>query len=232
MKPIIGIVGRNDLSHTNKPTICTFENYRKAIINYGGIPILILPPQQINYYEKNPKDVTPLTIEEKEIIITQINLCDGIIMPGGSKIFEYDKFICDYCNKKYIPLLGICMGMQIMCNYNNDNKNIKIENHFSETDYKHLVKINKNSKLYDILKKEEILVNSFHNYKVPNTGNYETVGITDNIIEAVEKKENYFNIGLQWHPEKNYDKDLNSKKIFEEFIKSAKDYNKFYQKNT
>lgn len=95
------------------------------------------------------------------------------------------------------------MGMQTMCNYNNDNANIKIENHYSEKDYKHLMKINKNSKLYSILKEDEILVNSFHNYKVPNAGSYEAVGFSNDIIEAVENKENLFNIGLQWHPEKN-----------------------------
>lgn len=222
MKPIIGIIGRNDLSYLNKTTICVFENYRKAVINFGGNPILILPTQQINYYEENPKNVNRLTNEEKQMIINQLKLCNGIIMPGGIKRFEYDEFICDYCNKNNIPLLGICMGMQTMCNYNNDNTNIKIENHYSEEDYKHLVKINKNSKLYSILKKDEILVNSFHNYKVPNAGSYETVGFSDDIIEAVENKENLFNIGLQWHPEKNYDKDINTKKILEAFIKASK----------
>lgn len=222
MKPIIGIVGRNDLSYLDKSSICVFDNYRKAVINFKGIPILILPPQQINYYYTNPKDTNKLTTEEKNILKKQLDLCNGIIMPGGIKKFEYDEYICDYCNKKNIPLLGICMGMQTMCNYNNDNKNIKIDNHYFEKDYAHTVKIDKNSKLFEILKKEEILVNSFHRYKVINSGDYKVSGFNGDVIEAIEKKENLFNIGLQWHPEKNYDIDLNSKKIFEAFIKAAK----------
>jgi putative glutamine amidotransferase len=221
MKPIIGIIGRNDLSYLNKTTTCVFDNYRKAIINFGGIPILILPPQQINYYDELPKNIDNLTNDEKEMLIRQIKLCNGIILPGGVKRFEYDDFICDYCNKENIPLLGICMGMQVMCNYDNDNINIKIENHYEDIDYKHSIKIDKNSKLFDILKIDEIMVNSFHNYKVANEGSYKAVGFSKDVIEAVEKKENLFNIGLQWHPEKNYDKDLNSKKIFEAFIKSS-----------
>ena len=118
------------------------------------------------------------------------------------------------------------MGMQTMCNYNNNNINIKIidGSHKSEEDYVHKVKINKDSKLFKILNKEEILVNSFHNYQVSNCGSYEVVGICDDIIEAVEKKEDLFNIGVQWHPEKNYDKDLNSQKIFKNFIEKAKLY--------
>ena len=118
------------------------------------------------------------------------------------------------------------MGMQTMCNYNNDNYNLKIEDgsHKSENDYTHNVTINKNSKLYQILNKENIMVNSFHNYKVSNSGDYKTVAVCDDVIEAVEKKEDLFNIGLQWHPEKNYDKDLNSEQIFKAFIEAAKLY--------
>lgn len=226
MKPIIGIVGNEDYSYLNRNSIGVFENYRKAIIKYGGIPILILPPQLINYHEISLKDCLNLNEEEKEMLITQLKLCSGILIPGGTKIFEYHKFICDYCNQNKIPLLGICMGMQTMCNYNNNNINIKIidGSHKSEEDYVHKVKINKDSKLFKILNEDEILINSFHNYQVSNSGSYEVVGVCDNIIEAVEKKEDLFNIGLQWHPEKNYDKDLNSQKIFTSFIEAAKLY--------
>ena len=223
MKPIIGIVGIDDYSIKQKSTICIFENYRKAIIKYGGIPIVILPPLLIDYYKTRPKDTNKLNNEDKELLIKQINLCDGIIIPGGSKRFEHHVFICDYCNKKNIPLLGICMGMQTMCNYNNNNQNIVIENKFhnSKNNYKHLVNIKKNSKLFNILKEDKILVNSFHDYKVCNSGDYDVVGTCDDVIEAVEK-DGLFNIGLQWHPEKNYDKDLNSKKIFTSFIQTCK----------
>ena len=226
MKPIIGIVGIDDYSIKQKSTICVFDNYRKAIIKYGGISIVILPPLLIDYYKTRPKDTNKFNNEDKEILIRQINLCNGIIIPGGSKRFEHHIFICDYCNKKKIPLLGICMGMQTMCNYDNNNQNIVIENKFhnSKKDYKHLVNIEKDSKLYNILKEDKILVNSFHDYKVCNSGDYDIVGTCDDVIEAIEKKEDLFNIGLQWHPEKNYDKDLNSKKIFTNFIEAAKLY--------
>ena len=226
MKPIIGIVGIDDYSIKQKSTICVFDNYRKAIIKYGGIPIVILPPLLIDYYKTRPKDTNKFNNEDKEILIRQINLCNGIIIPGGSKRFEHHIFICDYCNKKKIPLLGICMGMQTMCNYDNNNQNIVNENKFKKKkkDYKHLVNIEKDSKLYNILKEDKILVNSFHDYKVCNSGDYDIVGTCDDVIEAIEKKEDLFNIGLQWHPEKNYDKDLNSKKIFTNFIEATKLY--------
>lgn len=223
MKPIIGIVGRSDLSTKNKSTICVFDNYRKAVLHYGGIPIVILPPQTIDYHEMTPKDSGSLTKEEKMILERQINLCDGIVMPGGNRRYEYDIYICNYCNKKQIPLLGICMGMQIMCTYDNDNQNIKNKDnsHHSEQEYKHIVTVDKDSKLFNILKETEILVNSFHNYHVANSGNYNAVAHCEDIIEAVEKKEDLFNIGVQWHPEKTFQKDINSQRLFTEFINCA-----------
>ena len=218
---IIGIVGRPFELNTNKLSIGVLESYRKVIIKSGGIPILILPPQNIDYYNKPLNEIPSLKEEEKKILEQQINLCDGILMPGGHVMHEYDKYICDYCNKNDIPLLGICMGMQVMCNYNNDNENIKVDNHYEDALYKHDVNINKDSILYSILKEENINVNSFHRYKVSNSGSYKISASKDDVIEAVEK-EGKFNIGLQWHPEKNYDIDINSKKIFKKFINACK----------
>ena len=220
---IIGIVGRPGELKTTKLNIGVLENYRKAIIKSGGVPILILPPQDIDYYNKSLEEIPSLTDEEKKILEKQIDLCDGVLMPGGTVMHEYDKYICDYCNRNDIPLLGICMGMQVMCNYNNDNKNIKIENesHYEDALYKHDVNINKDSILYSILEKDNIMVNSYHKYKVSNNGSYKISATKDDIIEAVEK-DGKFNIGLQWHPEKNYDNDVNSRKIFKKFISVCK----------
>lgn len=224
---IIGIVGRCGLSQFNKTSIEVFDNFRIATIKSGGNPILILPPQTIEYYNLSPKETPKLTDKEKQILDEQLKLCHGIIMPSGTKRFEYDNYICDYCNKNKIPLLGICMGMQIMCNYDNENINIKIEDnsHYSTDLYKHDVKIDKSSKLYQILNEESIQVNSWHHYCVSNSGSYKIAAKNNDIIEAVEKEGN-FNIGFQWHPEKNIDNDINSQKIFKAFIDSAIEYKK------
>lgn len=219
---IIGIVGRPNISVGGKNNIMVLEEYRKVVLEYGCIPILILPTQNIDYYVKKLDEIDKLTDKEKEMINKQINLCDGIIMPGGNKTYEYDKYICEYCNKNDIPLLGICMGMQVMCNYDNDNKNIKIEDgsHSSNDIYKHDVNILRDSKLYEIIGSDSIKVNSYHNYKVSSSGSYRVSAICDGIIEAVEK-EGRFNIGVQWHPERLMD-DTNSKKLFKKFINSLK----------
>ena len=153
------------------------------------------------------------------MLVQQINLCDGIIMPGGEVSYYYDKYICEYCNKIDKPLLGICMGMQIMCNYDNDNKNIKIEDGIDRNEpFNHNINIDKNSILYNILNEENIIVNSYHSYKVSSSGSYRVSARNNDVIEAVEK-DGKFNIGVQWHPEKDLE-DINNQKLFKKFIDS------------
>lgn len=224
MRPIIGIVGRPGISgEDNLKLILSTDETRKAIVNHGGIPIIITPTQNMIYH-KNLE--TPLTLEDMEILDTQISLCDGLVMPGGYRIYYYDKYICQKANELNIPLLGICMGMQIMCNYNNDNKNYKVEGHrSSEENFKHEVTLDKKSKLYEIIQEEKILVNSFHSYTVQNSGSYTISALADGkVIEAVEKKDSLFNIGIQWHPEKL--NDTPSDKILDAFISATREYNK------
>ena len=217
MKPIIGVPARPYLTDNNRNVLCILETIRSAIIQNGGIPIVITPTKNMVYLNNREEE---LLAEDKEMLNAQISLCDGILMPGGDRIYNYDRYICEVANNKGMPLLGICMGMQVMCNYNNDNKNIKIEGHKEPTStYVHNVEIDKKSKLYNILQKEDILVNSLHGYRVPNAGEYTIVAKCNNIIEAVEKESHNFNIGVQWHPEKDIDD--NGNKLISAFIKAC-----------
>lgn len=219
-RPIIGVVARPYTTDNNRQVLCILENVRRHILRAGGIPLIILPTKDIVYI--NNKEST-LTDEDKEILESQINMCDGILMPGGDKIYFYDKYICKKVNEKDMPLLGICMGMQVMCNYNNDNINIKIEGHKKPDDqYVHQVNILKDSKLYNIINEEKIMVNSLHGYMVPNSGDYSIAAKSSNVIEAVEKKDKLFNIGVQWHPERN--DDAPSCKIIDAFVDACKIY--------
>ena len=122
-KPIIGIVARSDINKTNRNCMIALDRYRLAIIRNGGIPIIILPTQNIVYEDLRVSQVSQLTSEEQEDIIKQIKLCDGILIPGGDKIYYYDTFIAKYCLDNNIPLLGVCMGMQIMGIVDNEDFN-------------------------------------------------------------------------------------------------------------
>lgn len=219
-RPVIGVVARPYTTDNNRQVLCILESIRRNILNAGGIPIIILPTQDMVYINNKENILTDI---DKEILDAQINMCDGILMPGGDKIYFYDKYICEKANEKDLPLLGICMGMQVMCNYNNDNRNIFIEGHKNpEEKYVHSVDIDINSKLYSIIGENKINVNSLHRTKVPNSGNYNIVATSNDVIEAVEKKDKLFNIGVQWHPERT--DDAPSKKIINAFVDACKTY--------
>lgn len=236
--PVIGIPIRYDYSkERNRSIIYIYETLRRVIQKAGGDIYIIIPIQDVDYMKTKNSDFPPLTNEEKIKINKILDYCDGLFLPGGSKFTPFDRYILDYAIKKDIPTLGVCLSMQMMSCYLEDINLVKNEtdiNHNQEDseEYSHNVKIDKNSKLYSILEQEEIMVNSFHNYHAEENHIYKTVAKADDgIIEALEYPNATFNIGVQWHPEKNYDSDVNSKLIIDYFIKEASRYHRFKESN-
>lgn len=231
-KPIIGIVGRSDISREEYNTICCFESVRRSIVKKGGIPILILPNQDLEYETSKPKDIDRLTFEEKEELKKVIDLCDGIIMPGTYKLFEYDRFIYEYALNKDIPMLGLCGGMQLMGLVDNDDaesKEILIKNntdiiHFQKgIKYVHKINIVEGTLLSKIINKKELEINSRHNFHLDKIKTLKVSAYSeDGFIEAVEKPDKKFVLGVQWHPESMLEYDEDSNKIFDAFITSCK----------
>ena len=223
MKPIIGIVTRTTLRDNGVRLDSINMMSRRAVIKNGGIPVGILPTQDINYYDTERDDLKPLTNNEKESIIEELKLCDGILMQGGNRWYEYDEFILNYCIKHDIPCLAICMSMQLLNNielYNAGVESIreKVGGHVSEEDYVHNVTISEDSILYKILGKNKIKVNSLHTYAIKESKINVSAVSEDGIIEALEYPNKKFIVGLQWHPEKMIDYDENSNKIIKYFI--------------
>ncbi len=224
MRPLIGIVGR--INSIDKNKISINDEYRRIIVEYGGNVFTILPPSFINYGETKFNDLPPLSEEEKNMLIQQLDMCDGILIPGGNKMLNSDFFILDYAIKKDIPILGICLGMQVMVNYkrpvwNEPNIESGINHNVKDGSLVHFVTIDKNSKLYKILNEETFMVNSIHNYHAVASFYYKTVGYSeDGLIEAIEMESNTFNIGVQWHPEKMPGE--NGKKLISSFVEAAK----------
>ena len=89
--------------------------------------------------------------------------------------------------------------------------------------YKHKVRIEKNSLLYEVLGKTELKVNSLHGGQVTDPGKYRIVAHSnDGLIEGMEYTKNRFNLGVQWHPEFLWKEDESANRIFSAFIDSSK----------
>ena len=196
----IGIIGRknNDKITFNKEIIA-------VIVKYGFIPLGIIVDFE-NDSDKEFIKIKPL-----------IDLCSGIILQGGSDYYDIDIVITKYLYKNNIPTLGICLGMQTMAMAFNGIMG-EIDNHKSDKLYVHNVDIDKKSKLYVILKKDKIRVNSRHHSYIAKTDL--KISGQDNIIEAIEDNNKDFFIGVQWHPETLMDE--NSILLFNYYFSTIK----------
>ncbi|MBQ8193146.1 MAG: gamma-glutamyl-gamma-aminobutyrate hydrolase family protein [Bacilli bacterium] len=196
----IGIIARDEKINETNIQAVTKNNlkYLHNKCNYIGI---------LNY-DNSPIDTEILSI------------CDGIIIQGGSDIYPYHFQILDYAIKNNIPILGICMGHQIIglysINSNTDNDLIKISNHYNKEKL-HTIKTISGSVINKLLG-DTHLVNSRHLEAVDKVKSpFKVTAMSeDNIIEAIEYiDDEHFVIGVQFHPE-----DLdNTENLYNYFIK-------------
>lgn len=138
---------------------------------------------------------------------------------------NYEFIIAKYCYENNIPVLGICAGQNaiaealggFICRISNPEK------HYASRDYVHSIKIDKNSKFYSIIGKEEIMVNSLHTNTIDTCPNLDKVAFCeDGYADVIESKDKDFYIGVRFHPEDLYKKDDNINNIFKNFIQECK----------
>lgn len=236
-KPIIGIISSRSEDSNPFLTKTSFnETYVKRIIEAGGIPIgIIFPNDEFN------TDV--------------LDLCDGFVMQGGLNIYSSNINTVHYAflNKK--PILGICMGFQTMAGYEYLRSKYgmftykDVSSFFKpedEVDFiekktghdelnpfylskieksKHMVLLDKNSKLANIFEKTYLNMPSVHSWCVKDdvfvkNTIYKVVGRSeDDNIEAIESvTSNWWAIGVQFHPELEED----NLDLFKSLVNEAK----------
>ena len=225
-KPIIGIVGRKNEEISE--FFCG-EEYRQAIIQSGGIPILLLAPYSIDINQVKPF-CSNVCEDDLEGIHQLVDLCDGILFPGGSVWYGFDQEVYRYAYEKDKPILGICLGMQmIACSpffhlkcSDCTKKIISYINHQQQKNIVHQVQL-KTSLLKSILGTSQMNVNSRHSYTILTNDSFHVSSYSsDGMIESIEIPNKTFIIGVQWHPESLIHQDFFSQKLFYTFIQICK----------
>lgn len=233
IKPIIGIVARS-YNEKNGSVLEVNENYRLAVVNAGGIPLLICPTDGVNYGITEPNVAGRLSDLEKLSLYQIFSLCDGFIMTGGERWYDWDETLCQYAYDYDVPLLGICLGMQILanmdcfCDSEVCDKTILNKtsiNHCQvEASYVHSNLLFP-SKLRQILGVDEIRVNSRHNYHVEKKDWFIVSSQSeDGLIEGIEIPDKKFILGVQWHPESMVSYDDRMQLLFQAFVDAASDF--------
>lgn len=197
---VVGVIARDDIIKDTKVQIITKNNLK---------------------YLNNKCEFIGILNYDNGLINTNIlSICDGIIFQGGSDIHPYHFQILEYAIKNNIPVLGICMGHQIIGLYSqnttDEQKLIKIENH-DDKQKKHKIKILPNTNLYKIFG-PELIVNTRHKEAIKKINKPFKISALseDNVIEGIEYiDDNHFVIGVQFHPE-----DLeNTENLYNYFLK-------------
>ena len=209
LQPVIGITG-----NFGEETCKLREDYYKAVVQAGGIPVIIPP------------------VNDTDVIINTLEHIDGLLLSGGG---DYNPLFCGEepsprlgginCKRdlpellitqlaynRQLPILGICRGIQTLAialggkvfQDISDTAKVKHSQDADRGEPTHSINIEKESTLYHLFDQQEtICVNSFHHQAVSDPGQCFriTARATDGIIEAMESQEFKSIIGVQWHPE-------------------------------
>lgn len=224
---VIGIPLRYNHLEDGRCILFLGEKVRRTFQKAGALIIPIVPLQDCDYMDTKYEDYPELTEDNKILIDKYLDMCDGIVFPGGNKISTFDEYLLERCVELNKKVLGICLGMQLISNYKRKFQTEEIPEgvHNQEDDnlLTHRIILNKNSKLYDILGEESILVNSFHKMHALDNEYLSVIArSSDGIIEGIEFKDKDFIVGIQWHPEISYDFDDNSRKLIDGFLEKCK----------
>ena len=174
--------------------------------------------------------------------------CDGLLLPGGGDMDPkfYGQARIPACGEPNLlrdaaeplllraflaadkPVLGICRGIQVMNAVLGGDlyQDIKPFEHLPHNGHwakVHTVTVRRGTLLSRILGQDTVLVNSQHHQAVDQVAPGFTLAALseDGIVEAIEKPDARFCLGVQWHPEWLSDADPAMQGLFDAFVNAC-----------
>lgn len=187
-------------------------------------------------------------LSDPEQAVQDALTCDGLLLPGGGdmdpKFYGQERILA--CGEPNLlrdaaeplllraflaadkPVLGICRGIQVMNAVLGGDlyQDIKPFEHLPHNDHwakVHTVTVRRGTLLSRILGQDTVLVNSQHHQAVDRVAPGFTLAALseDGIVEAIEKPDAGFCLGVQWHPEWLSDADPAMQSLFDAFVNAC-----------
>jgi putative glutamine amidotransferase len=234
-RPLIGI--NMDFRATVKgraPFSTVHSGYYDCVLASEGVPVLIPPLIR-------PDDLTPIRDRLDGIILTGGDDMDPVKMnlghhPSVTVMNERretsDRLLCKMILANKIPVLAVGVGMQELNvvagggNYLHLPEDLpKCIPHRDPQGglHRHIVTMVPGSLLEEIYGPDELCVTSYHHQGVRKLASAFRAGAhsPDGLIEGYESKDqNWFAVGVQWHPENEGNISLDTQ-LFEAFLAAS-----------
>lgn len=187
-------------------------------------------------------------LSDPEQAVQDALTCDGLLLPGGGDMDPkfYGQERIPACGEPNLlrdaaeplllraflaadkPVLGICRGIQVMNAVLGGDlyQDIKPFEHLPHNGHwakVHTVTVRRGTLLSRILGLDTVLVNSQHHQAVDRVAPGFTLAALseDGIVEAIEKPDAGFCLGVQWHPEWLSDADPAMQGLFDAFVNAC-----------
>lgn len=187
-------------------------------------------------------------LSDPEQAVQDALTCDGLLLPGGGDMDPkfYGQERIPACGEPNLlrdaaeplllraflaadkPVLGICRGIQVMNAVLGGDlyQDIKPFEHLPHNGHwakVHTVTVRRGTLLSRILGQDAVLVNSQHHQAVDRVAPGFTLAALseDGIVEAIEKPDARFCLGVQWHPEWLSDADPAMQGLFDAFVNAC-----------
>lgn len=150
---------------------------------------------------------------------------------------QTDMLVLEEIEKRQLPLLGICFGMQIL---NVSRGGTLIQDISSQLPAaikhsqgtprerpSHRIRLLEGSLLSSLASDQTALVNSHHHQAIETVGRdlVATAWASDGLVEALEDpRSDRFVTAVQWHPESGWQQDNLSQALFQRFVSEASKY--------
>lgn len=187
-------------------------------------------------------------LNDPEQAVQDALTCDGLLLPGGGDMDPkfYGQARIPACGEPNLlrdaaeplllraflaadkPVLGICRGIQVMNAVLGGDlyQDIKPFEHLPHNGHwakVHTVTVRRGTLLSRILGQDTVLVNSQHHQAVDRVAPGFTLAALseDGIVEAIEKPDARFCLGVQWYPEWLSDADPAMQGLFDAFVNAC-----------